>query len=697
MEIPYAMNLTLSQSELASSEKKTTKKRRPRSCMTTNSDTDDDTDDDDTNDDDTDDSGILNYESPPSSPSNSQSPTHNPTTTTRRKRTRTTTTTTTPKETLRPGDVIAYQNTILAVAGSAQGRGQAVVLATRPDHPDYPLILHNGVLLPASTPIQRIAEFRRGVLYRHAGHIKSIHQFRMKNHQQQAWASQNINMATGLLQQADQFKQQKHHLQQQAVSFLRGDQNYQKQLKETITDVVPSPQRHHHEKNVNNNNNKPLASDSSSTSSSSSTSFSITSVAKPNPLVSLKRRPNIPSSTSSSLPPPSNHSNNVLVNRSLRHRPETITRTDGKSVLLNGQDFSDFAASSSLSPTKPDSSTHNKIKSKQTSTATTKLLKKKSRNNSSYHRYYETEEEIHELINTQQRKGTIQHIKYISKVSSKVAVDLVEVFETDPSCPRHGDPINWRKTNKPQFYHQACCTRPSYRRRHSIKVCQDRTQKVGAMVGGGWDTDSSSHNGETTTKDDNDDNNMTGSINNNKESSTSKRYKLMLSSPSRRSNLHAKDIKDETMPMVHQPMKNHDQNEQEKSWTFSAVRSGKKRVTRHDEYSSSSSNDDSSGSSFHHTQARQRKMRQGDRKKEKRNNSLVFQLTKQNHDGRNSGNKDLTNLLSTGNMMEPPLDSPLEKYTRTAHGPSLRRYYYQPLTMVDLNKKKRIGTQSPDR
>jgi hypothetical protein len=84
---------------------------------------------------------------------------------------------------------------------------------------------------------------------------------------------------------------------------------------------------------------------------------------------------------------------------------------------------------------------------------------------------------------------------------------------------------NVEKNNEPQFHHQDCFTCPFYRRRrHSTKSCQDQT------VVGGWDTDSSSHFGETTINDDAYNNNVTGS--NKEETSTSKRYRLVLSSPS---------------------------------------------------------------------------------------------------------------------------------------------------------------------
>jgi hypothetical protein len=211
METPYKMNLT-QQNDPAQSSKKE-KKKRTRGCdsvgsnkslSTSSSSSDDSSSDSDHG------YGPV-FESPVSLPENDHSVHSRHSKLPRRAEN---------KETLRPGDVIAYQNTTIAVAGSDQGRGKAVVLATKA-HAEYPLILHNGALLPSSTPIQRIAEFRKGVMYGHPGRFKSIAMFRLKDRQLQG--DETIHYATGLLQQAQALRSIRSKVESEALSFLRGD------------------------------------------------------------------------------------------------------------------------------------------------------------------------------------------------------------------------------------------------------------------------------------------------------------------------------------------------------------------------------------------------------------------------------------------------------------------------------------------
>ncbi|KAG7344950.1 hypothetical protein IV203_032481 [Nitzschia inconspicua] len=197
LEVPYAMNLSQPAGPILNNSRKRSRTSTYDSLFHSDTSSFDTDSDDDTS---------IGYQSPP--PSSQQEQLRN------------------PKENIRPGDVIDYQNTILAVAGSSQARGRAVVLATRPGNTQYPLMLHNGAVLPASTPIQRVAEYRDGTLYPHHGQIKPISKFRMKDRQIDNRNGEQVTFATGLLQQAERLKQLKQTVEQQAVKFLRGDADH---------------------------------------------------------------------------------------------------------------------------------------------------------------------------------------------------------------------------------------------------------------------------------------------------------------------------------------------------------------------------------------------------------------------------------------------------------------------------------------
>jgi hypothetical protein len=233
LEIPYAMNLS---QPLEGPSRKNKKRPRGSSALDSDSSCTDSDDDDD-------DDSSVGYESPPPS---SQQEHRKPQ----------------PKENIRPGDVIDYQNTTLAVAGSSMGRGRAVVLATRPDNAEYPLILHNGAVLPASTPVQRVAEYRDGTLYPHHGQTRAISKFRIKNRQLPQQGDTVVTFATGLMQQTYRLQQLKQTVENEALKYLRGDKDNKYQ--------------HHHVDKTKKRDKQEvidLQSSSSSSSSGSSSSF----------------------------------------------------------------------------------------------------------------------------------------------------------------------------------------------------------------------------------------------------------------------------------------------------------------------------------------------------------------------------------------------------------------------------------------
>ena len=83
-----------------------------------------------------------------------------------------------PKEPLRPGDVIFYNNPVF-VAGAPAARRVSQILQTNPDNHSCPLELDNAECLPADTQVRRVREYRRGHLYHHEGLMRPIEMFVM--------------------------------------------------------------------------------------------------------------------------------------------------------------------------------------------------------------------------------------------------------------------------------------------------------------------------------------------------------------------------------------------------------------------------------------------------------------------------------------------------------------------------------------
>ena len=152
------------------------------------------------------------------------------------------------REPLRVGDVIQYTPAVFC-AGTHQRR--AVVLGTWPKEQRFPLVLDNGDSLPWDTNIQRVGEYHKGEVYRHAGRIKEISYFYL-----QPAGTKDITL--GHRKKAQQYKQTIQHVERIAMQALRGE-----------LQVAPPPTT-----DIITNSAKTKRIDGTSISSSSSSSFS---------------------------------------------------------------------------------------------------------------------------------------------------------------------------------------------------------------------------------------------------------------------------------------------------------------------------------------------------------------------------------------------------------------------------------------
>lgn len=180
-----------------------------------------------------------------------------------------------PREPLRVNDVIEYTPAVFT-AGTHLRR--AVVLGIWPKERTFPLILDNAEPLPWDSTIQRIGEFYKGRVYRHAGKIKPLASFRL-----QQGGTKNVTI--GLQAKAASFKKTILQVQQRAMSALRGEWKPPPPSTTTTSNTTKRRQR---------------SDDSSSSSSSSSGILSIHEVEKDTKLPVKTNPCDEDSSTSSS-------------------------------------------------------------------------------------------------------------------------------------------------------------------------------------------------------------------------------------------------------------------------------------------------------------------------------------------------------------------------------------------------------------
>ena len=152
------------------------------------------------------------------------------------------------REPLRVGDVIQYTPAVFC-AGTHQRR--AVVLGTWPEEQRFPLILDNGDSLDWDTNIQRVGEYHKGEVYRHAGRIKAINYFYL-----QPAGTKDITL--GHRKKAQHYKQTIQQVERRAMQALRGEL----QAPPPTTNIIT------------NSKSKTKRIDGTSISSSSSSSFS---------------------------------------------------------------------------------------------------------------------------------------------------------------------------------------------------------------------------------------------------------------------------------------------------------------------------------------------------------------------------------------------------------------------------------------
>lgn len=140
------------------------------------------------------------------------------------------------REGLRPGDVITYQLSAVYVAGSNKGHRRAVVLATDPTHPSFPVALDNGDCLPLSTAVRRVAEYRGGHLHRHPGRTRPLSEFRMAVRTNGGGGGGggggSSHFGTAIMDKARQLRETRTRLERTAVAFLTGDHPTQKRKRE---------------------------------------------------------------------------------------------------------------------------------------------------------------------------------------------------------------------------------------------------------------------------------------------------------------------------------------------------------------------------------------------------------------------------------------------------------------------------------
>ena len=115
-------------------------------------------------------------------------------------------------EPLRPNDVIKYTCPIYT-AGNKLGERHAVVVGTNPDDPKFPLILHNNDFLPWDTLVQRIYEYHKGEMYRHAGIGKPVSRFAMEK-------SGETNVSNVTKRRAQKIKAILHQIEESAIKVL---------------------------------------------------------------------------------------------------------------------------------------------------------------------------------------------------------------------------------------------------------------------------------------------------------------------------------------------------------------------------------------------------------------------------------------------------------------------------------------------